>query len=251
MLFFYFRGMSENPVVLEKKNVNVFNSDVAENKGYRYTNNAPFSSVVANLRQTQETLKLIDSDAKTLVDIGCGDGTYTAEIAKARPDLKIAGFDPAAVAVQLAKEKNPAIDFKVANLLDAASMPQQQFDIAVIRGVLHHLTDPALAIENAAKIAKKIIIIEPNGNNPILKVIEKTSKYHIEHEERSFSQALLTQWCKEKNLEVKSLTVIGFVPFFFPTIPAKVIYFFQPFLELFWPLKKFFGAQIVIVATRK
>ena len=77
MLFFYFRGMSENPVVLEKKNVNVFNSDVAENKGYRYTNNAPFSSVVANLRQTQETLKLIDSDAKTLVDIGCGDGTYT------------------------------------------------------------------------------------------------------------------------------------------------------------------------------
>ncbi|MBE2287998.1 MAG: methyltransferase domain-containing protein [Chitinophagaceae bacterium] len=100
--------MSENPVVLEKKNVNVFNSDVAENKGYRYTNNAPFSSVVANLRQTQETLKLIDSDAKTLVDIGCGDGTYTEEIAKARPDLKIAGFDPAAVAVQLAKEKNPA-----------------------------------------------------------------------------------------------------------------------------------------------
>lgn len=243
--------MSEKQIVLEKKNVSVFNSDVIENKGYRYTNNAPFSSVVANLRQTQETLKLIDKTAKTLVDIGCGDGTYTAEIAKARPDLEVSGFDPAAVAIDLAKEKNPNINFQVANLLDAASMPNRQFDVAVIRGVLHHLTDPPLAIENAAKIAKKIIIIEPNGNNPILKVIEKTSKYHIEHEERSFSQSQLKKWCKEKNLKVESLTVIGFVPFFFPTVLAKIIYFFQPFLELFWPLKKYFGAQIVIVATRK
>lgn len=243
--------MDKNQVILEKKNVSVFNSDVEENKGYRYTNNAPYSSVVANLRQTQETLKLIDKDAKTLVDIGCGDGTYTAEIYRARPDLKITGFDPAAVAIELAKEKNPNINFEVANLLDIDSMPRQQFDIAVIRGVLHHLTDPPLAIENAGKIAKKVIIIEPNGNNPILKVIEKTSKYHIEHEERSFSQALLTQWCEEKGLKVESLTVIGFVPFFFPEVLAKIIYFFQPMLELIGPLKKYFGAQIVIVATRK
>lgn len=243
--------MSDKEVILEKENVTAFNSDVAANQGYRYTNNAPFSSVVANLRPTQETLKLIDKSAKTLVDIGCGDGTYTSEIAKARPNLKITGFDPASVAIGLAKEKFPNINFEVANLLDAASMPTQQFDIAVIRGVLHHLTDPALAIENAAKIARKVIIIEPNGNNPILKVIEKTSKYHIEHEEQSFSQALLSKWCEEKNLKVESLTVIGFVPFFFPTFPAKVIYFFQPFLEKFWLLKKFFGAQIVIVATRK
>jgi 2-polyprenyl-3-methyl-5-hydroxy-6-metoxy-1,4-benzoquinol methylase len=243
--------MSEKKIVLEKKNVSVFNSDVLENKGYRYTQNAPYSSVVANLRQTQETLKLLDKDAKTLVDIGCGDGTYTAEIAHARPDLRVTGFDPAAAAVSLAKEKHPNIDFRVANLLDFSSMPKEQFDIAVIRGVLHHLTDPALAIENASKIAKKIIIIEPNGNNPILKIIEKTSKYHIEHEERSFSQALLKKWCEEKNLQIEYLTVIGFVPFFFPTVLAKFIYFFQPFLEWFWLLKKYFGAQIVIVATRK
>ncbi len=243
--------MSEKQVVLEKKNVSVFNEDVRENKGYRYTSNAPFSSVVANLRQTQETVKLIPANAKSLVDIGCGDGTYTIELANARPDLQVAGFDPAAVAIELAKEKRPDIDFQVANLLDANSLPDKKYDVGVIRGVLHHLTDPPLAIENAARIAHKVIIIEPNGNNPILKVIEKTSKYHIEHEERSFSQKLLTHWCHEKGLKVESLTVIGFVPFFFPTVLAKIIYFFQPFLELFWPLKKFFGAQIVIVASKK
>ncbi|MCS6819112.1 MAG: class I SAM-dependent methyltransferase [Chitinophagales bacterium] len=241
--------MKDKPLVLEKKNVSVFNKDVLENKGYRYTQNAPYSSYVANLRQTQETLKLI-GDAKTLIDIGCGDGTYTAEIAQARLDLKISGFDPAHQAIELARQKHSGIDFRVANLLDANSLPQEEFDVGVIRGVLHHLTDPPLAIENAARIAKKLIIIEPNGNNPILKIIEKTSRYHIEHEERSFSQATLKRWCREKGLKVESLTVIGFVPFFFPTIPAKIIYFFQPFLELFWPLKKYFGAQIVIVATR-
>ena len=243
--------MADKNVLLEKENVNVFNSDVLENEGYRYTNNAPFSSQVANLRQTQETLKLIGKNDKTLVDIGCGDGTYTIELANARPDLKISAFDPASVAIGLGKKKRPDIDFQVANLLDFDSMPKQQFDVAVIRGVLHHLSDPALAIENAGKIAKTVIIIEPNGNNPILKVIEKTSKYHIEHEERSFSQSQLSAWCEERGLRVDSLTVIGFVPFFCPTWFAKTIYFFQPMLELIWPLKKFFGAQTVIVAKRK
>lgn len=236
---------------MQKKNVTVFNEDVRQNKGYRYTQNAPFSSVVANLRQTREILKLIPSDAKSLVDMGCGDGTYTLELATARPDIALAGFDPAAAAVELAKEKTPNIDFWVADLLDAQSLPSKKYDVGIIRGVLHHLADPPLAIQNASLIADKLIIIEPNGNNPILKIIEKTSKYHIEHEELSFSQKMLKKWCFEKGLQVESLTVIGFVPFFFPTILAKIIYFFQPFLELFWPLKKYFGAQIVIVASKK
>ena len=39
-----------------------------------------------------------------------------------------------------------------------------------------------------------MFVIEPNGYNPVLKVLEKVSRYHIEHEERSFFPATLHAW---------------------------------------------------------
>jgi hypothetical protein len=96
-----------------------------------------------------------------------------------------------------------------------------------------------------------LLIIEPNGNNPILKLIEKMSPYHREHEERSFSSRTLARWCREAGCPATSISFIGFVPFFFPTLPAKIIHFFQPFLERVPLLCRFFGAQVVITAESK
>jgi len=135
-------------------------------------------------------------------------------------------------------------------LLDIDSVEQytkgKRFEVGVIRGVLHHVSDPRLALVNSAKIADCIIIMEPNGNNPILKLIEKISPYHRKHEERSFSAKLLARWCRVAGFKIDYLNYIGFVPFFFPTFLTKVIYFFQPFLEKIYLLKKYFGAQIII-----
>ncbi len=233
-----------------KKNVTVFNQDVLENEGYRYTTNASFSSIVANKRITDAVLSFITKNVKSLIDIGCGDGVYSIDLFNARPNIKMSAYDPAAEAVAIAKRKRPEIDFYVANLLEKESIRDEQFDLAVIRGVLHHLKDPELAIKNAGKSSNRILIIEPNGNNPVLKMIEKKSPYHIEHEERSFSSVQLCKWCKEQGYTIKKVTFIGFVPFFFPTLPAKVIYFFQPLLEKIPLLGRFLGAQVIILAEK-
>ena len=82
-----------------KKNVTVFEQDVLENEAYRYTTNAGFSSVVANRRMTEATLKWLGPELHQVLDAGCGDGTYTHELKVARPDLQIAGYDAAEVAV--------------------------------------------------------------------------------------------------------------------------------------------------------
>lgn len=76
------------------------------------------------------------------------------------------------------------IDFVVKNIYNFDI--NEKFDLVFFNGVLHHLEDPNKAIEIASKFADEMIIVEPNGYSPALKIIEKASKYHREHEEQSF-----------------------------------------------------------------
>lgn len=222
-----------------------------ENGGFLYTTNAQFSSHVANKRISDEIFKLIEPHYRTLVDIGCGDGMYTNNIKQNFPRLEVYGFDPAASAIRIAQEKHPDIQFDTINLLaDTLPIPTQKYDVAVIRGVLHHLSDQQKAITNAFKLADNLIIMEPNGNNPILKIIEKTSRYHIEHEEQSFYQGQLKRWIRNAGGTIKAFKYVGYVPFFFPTLPAKLIYFFQPFLEKIPVVKHIFSAQFIIACSK-
>lgn len=230
-----------------KRNVDVFNSDVRSNAGYRYTTDASYSAVVANARITEATLAHVAPDVRTMLDLGCGDGTYTAEILGARPSLRIVGVDAAAAAIDIARRRESRIEFRTGDALDPSLFPHHAFDLAVARGVLHHLSDPAAAIRNLVRWASRVLIIEPNGNNPILKVIEKVSRYHREHEERSFSEWRLRRWCNDAGARVESVSYIGFVPFYFPTAGAKLIHSMQPALERVPMLPNLFGAQIVLM----
>ena len=229
----------------EKQNVNAFNRDASSNDGYQYTTNAPFSSIVANKRLTDATLGHIGS-AKTVLDLGCGDGTYTADLKKAFPTVRFVGIDAAQVAIEGASRKYTDIEFRVADALKYETFPQERFDLAIARGVLHHLPDAPTALRNLMRCANEVLVIEPNGNNPILKVIEKVSPYHREHEEQSFSSKSLRRWAEEAGGVVESLDYVGFIPFFFPTTPAKVIYRAQPLLERVPVVRQVFSGQIVM-----
>lgn len=234
-----------------KDNVNKFNKDIKENNGYQYTTNANFSSIVSNKRITDEISKLISANTETIIDIGCGDGTYTNELSRFFKNTIFLGIDPASEAINIAKRNYSNIHFHVADILNTDSLPRKKFTVGILRGVLHHLPDAYKGLENSAILSDKLIILEPNGNNPILKLIEKKSTYHIEHEEQSFNSKELLNWVEKINFKIVKINYIGFVPFFFPTIPAKIIYFFQPLLELIYPLKKYFAAQIVILCEKK
>lgn len=233
-----------------KENVGCFNGDVIANGGYRYTTNAPFSSVVANKRMSDETLKYLTPSIKTIIDAGCGDGIYTAEIASVAPWVSITGFDPAADAIEKAQKDFPAIPFTVGDILRPETFPKEKYDMVIIRGVIHHLPTQKEAILNMPLLSDKLFIIEPNGNNPIVKIIEKVSPYHIQHEEQSFSTKSLVGWCKEAGYNKIRVTYIGFVPFFCWEPFARFMHALQPFLEKIPLLSKYCGAQIAIYCEK-
>ena len=215
-----------------ERSISRFNQDVEEKQGYQYTNVHKLSSILANTRMTDEILNSADFYGKSIIDIGCGDGTYTAEIAKTGAKY-VLGIDAAESAILHAKKRFDTIEnleFCWKSVYELAPT-DQMFDIAIARGILHHLYNVEQAIGRICKIANTIISLEPNGYNPILKIIERYSTYHIEHEEKSYLPHNLDKWFIENGGHIKRTKYIGLVPFFCPEYLAHFLKIIEPIVE--------------------
>ena len=108
---------------------------------------------------------------------------------------------------------------------------KDQFDVILIRGVLHHLSEPEGAIEAVSLIGRSVVVLEPNGYNPILKVIEKVSPYRRRHEEKSYWPPLLKAWFTKRGYAVVEQTYFCVVPHFCPAPMARALSYMEPFFE--------------------
>lgn len=209
-----------------------FNHDVSRNGGYVYTTNNRLSSRLANGRQSRAMLGLADYADKRVLDIGCGDGTYTCELADAARPALIHGVDPAAEAIEIARAAvgDRPLEFSVASAYDLP-FDSGSFDIAYIRGVLHHLDRPEDALREALRVAHSLVVIEPNGYNPVLKMIERLSPYHVAHEEKSYAPRVLDRWVSGHGGCVTRRQWTGLVPFFCPDWMAQVLKHVEPLVE--------------------
>ncbi len=237
-----------------KKNIDVFDQDVASKGGYLYTDQARLSSRLANARISGAILSALDFAGQRVVDLGCGDGSYTVEIAHAGV-RHVTGIDPAAGAIEMARKR--ALEFGAGNsefaiysLYDLPSSMDDTFDIAVLRGVLHHLSDPAKAVAIALHLARRVVILEPNGLNPVLKLIERTSQYHIEHEEQSFTPSSAARWCRKAGAHSVHWSFLGLTPMFCPDWMARTCSLAEPVIEKIPGLRSISCGQYVMVAER-
>ena len=85
-----------------------------------------------------------------ILDIGCGDGLIDALIMQHRPDVRIEGID---VLVR------PVTHIPVTQF-DGSTIPfaDHSFDAAMLVDVLHHTTDPAALLREAARVASRVIL---------------------------------------------------------------------------------------------
>ena len=93
---------------------------------------------VALARMSREIHRAIPHATKTIVDFGYCDGMYTQELADAFPTAQIIALDPAHGAIEYAQQQWPSIDFRVADILDYASLPDIMVHVGIVRAVLHH-----------------------------------------------------------------------------------------------------------------
>ena len=232
--------------------MDVFDRDAERNEGYLYTKSFRLSCRLATQRHTDAILATGRLHGRSVLDIGCGDGFFTIRFWDLAQPRSMVGLDPAshAIAVANTNKGNRSVPFLIG---DAHQLlfPDDSFDLALLQGILHHDDNPQNTIREAFRVAAEILVLEPNGNNPGLKMIEKTSRYHREHNEKSFTSKRLRRWIEESGGAVAYQRFAGFVPMFCPSVIARTMKALEPVVEALPFVNKFGCAVTVIVARRR
>ena len=93
----------------------------------------------------------------SLLDVGCGPGTLTADLARIVAPGRVVGVDAAQEVLETAREHSSsigvAVEFLVAN---AYQLPfeDDSFDVVHVHQLLQHLSDPVAAIRELRRVAK-------------------------------------------------------------------------------------------------
>ena len=241
---------------MPERNVSVFNRDVQQHGGYVYSSVDQWSTRIATMRQTDAIVGVLEDHfprSVRIADLGCGDGTYTIALAERFKPASVRGIDPASLAIENARRRIPshlaeAISFEVGSIYDIRSVSGE---IAVIRGVLHHLDRPQAAIAQVGRQFDSILVLEPNGYNLMLKVIEKASRYHREHDEKSYWPPKLNRWFEQSGYSVVCQYFVGLVPYFCPTPVAKALKAIEPMIESARVVREIACGTNVILYSRR
>ena len=95
-----------------------------------------------------------------VLDIGCGDGLLSSMIMEDRPELEIIGID-----VLLRPTTHiPVTEF------DGTHVPfaDGSVDVAMFVDVLHHTMDPMILLREAARVARRAIVIKDHTADGVL-----------------------------------------------------------------------------------
>jgi 2-polyprenyl-3-methyl-5-hydroxy-6-metoxy-1,4-benzoquinol methylase len=226
-----------------------FSRDAEDLGHYQYTGpTAPLSAVLATSRQTEMIRSALRKyGLYHLLDIGCGDGRLTIKLSSVAHS--ILGLDPSGEAIRAAQSQSDLpenVEF-IHSRLEDLEPTTSPFDVAIFRGVIHHSEDPKALLTAAAAIANFVIVLEPNGLNPLLKLIERFSPYHRAHGERSFRRKRINEWLSEAGFEVLSSSVGVVVPYFAPSWLAQILSRIEPLVEAIPFVRNILcGTQVVV-----
>ena len=94
----------------------------------------------------------VGADGRAL-DVGCGPGALTAELAVRCGAANVAAVDPSAAFVEAARERNPDVDVRQA---PAEELPfdDDVFDFALAQLVVHFMTDPVAGLREMARVTR-------------------------------------------------------------------------------------------------
>lgn len=104
--------------------------------------------------------EITENDAKKILSIGCGESYPERFLLDKLKYLKILGIDKNKIFLEVAKKRNPEVDYMVGDIYKL-NFSENEFDIALGLEILEHLDKPELGIVQVRKVARKCIFSVP------------------------------------------------------------------------------------------
>jgi SAM-dependent methyltransferase len=120
----------------------------------------------------------LDTAARVL-DLGCGDGAFANQVL-ARHYAVVDGFDLSENGIRRAAENASGPHVRISQCditqLEFAGLPR--YDAAFLIGILHHVKAATpMLIKGLRDIAPRVVVLEPNGNHLLRRLLELTPSY--------------------------------------------------------------------------
>ncbi len=88
-----------------------------------------------------------------VLDVGCGPGALTGELARRVGAARVSAVDPSEPFVAAARQRNPGVDVRHA-AAEELPFPDGTFDAALAQLVVHFLADPVAGLREMARVTR-------------------------------------------------------------------------------------------------
>jgi ubiquinone/menaquinone biosynthesis C-methylase UbiE len=145
-------------------------------------------------------------DFKSVLDVGCGQGSFLKELQTEFPNIRAHGIDISRTAVELARKRMPDGQFYVVDITE--TFLDDICDLVVCSEVLEHIPDDLLALQNLKKMTGKYLLVStPQGK---MRKFEKQVG-HV----RNYAPGELVKKIESSGFKTLSVVEWGF-PFYSP-----------------------------------
>ena len=172
-----YRGRNLREVMDFKSRVHSF---TAEDYDHFYNNlNSISRNRITDLNRPslEFILAKIDPDARTLIDLGCGNGFLLKRIKERHPNLELTGFD-----IKDEDENGDIYSYLKGNI-EKLPFPDRSFDVVTCSHTVEHLTQLAQCMSELVRIARKqVFIVTPCQRYFYFTLDEHVNFFHFKEE---------------------------------------------------------------------
>jgi 2-polyprenyl-3-methyl-5-hydroxy-6-metoxy-1,4-benzoquinol methylase len=167
-----------------------------------------------------------------VLDLGCGDGSF-ANTVLAQSFRAVDGFDFAEAAICHAQANATKSDMRF-NACDITQLDYSQlprYEGAFLIGILHHVKQAAPAIIRSLRaVTSRVVVLEPNGNNIMRKLLEHTPTYRAAGED-SFLTSEVISLFEDAGFHTKTWRRLNLFPNFTPRFVFELLRPIEPLVE--------------------
>jgi SAM-dependent methyltransferase len=168
----------------------------------------------------------------SVLELGCGDGSFANEyLAQNFGQIRAVDFSEAAIARARAESKGSGTRFETFDLTRQDINDLGHYDGAFLFGILHHVkaATPGL-LAKLAKMAPRVVVQEPNGDNLLRKALEFSPSYRAAGED-SFRTWELVRIFEAAGFKLVVWKRCNLFPIYTPGLLFRLLRPIEPFVE--------------------